>query len=138
MQNVLAYFLSVRGRIDRGQWWIRQFLLLPAVLAVVLVALLPALVWEPAGFVSGILMMAAFAAYVWGSLALSIKRLRDGGYSPWLLLLSIIPLADLVVLFLIVFAPPTDQAGQGRSRCMKCGAPTVGASALCPDCLAAR
>ena len=138
MQNVLAYFLSVRGRIDRGQWWIRQFLLLGASFAVALSASSLALVWEPIGPVSFVLMMAAFAAYVWGSLALSIKRLRDAGYSPWLLLLLVIPLVKLVVLFLIVFAPPTDEAGQGRSRCMRCGTPTIGAAAVCPDCLAAR
>lgn len=143
MQNVLAHYMSVHGRIDRGQWWMGHLLLLVALAVAFLPTLLLSvlsLLWEPIGFtvsVGVIVFVAAYIAYAWSSLALSIKRLRDAGYSPWLLVLWIVPLANLVVFLLIIFAPPTDAAGQGSSRCMRCGKPTVGAAALCSDCSAA-
>lgn len=45
----------------------------------------------------------ATVAYLYISTTLSVKRLRDIGYSPWLILLYIVPIAGIVLYFMLLF-----------------------------------
>jgi uncharacterized membrane protein YhaH (DUF805 family) len=46
------------------------------------------------------------SALVYRIVALDIPRLRNAGMSPWLLLLFLVPVANLAILILLFVAPP--------------------------------
>ena len=51
-----------------------------------------------------LLLIGCFFA-VWASLAASVKRCRDTGFSPWMVLLFFVPLANLVFGLVLLFKP---------------------------------
>lgn len=55
------------------------------------------------GFILGLSFLGAFAVFV-PTLAVMARRLRDGGFSPWLLLLELIPFGG-VALFVLWLLP---------------------------------
>ena len=104
LKTYLKSGLDFKGRISRRSYFIAQFQSI-----FVLILLLGVIV-----VVSGILDLMSnsdlffniliypyfiFALYnLWCQLPWSIKRLRDAGYSPWFVLLVLIPLGGLALL----------------------------------------
>lgn len=88
---VLKKYVEFGGRAGRPEfWWF--------VLANFIVSLL-------VGFVAGIIGVPALAtiyslAVLLPSLAVGARRLRDAGFSPWLLLLLLIPVVNLALIVL--------------------------------------
>ena len=88
------------ARLNRKQYAIRWLVWVVALVTIVaLLELLPAL--QPGAFI--ILVLAAMIYKIAG---LDIPRIKNAGMSPWLLLLFLVPLANLVMLVLLFAAPP--------------------------------
>jgi len=90
------------ARLNRKQYAIRWLLWL-ATLATMgaLLELLPDL--QP-----GIFALLVFPALVYKIFGLDIPRIKNAGMSPWLLLLFLVPLANLVMLVLLFVSPPKE------------------------------
>ena len=88
---VLKKYVEFSGRATRSEfWWF--------VLANFLVSLL-------VGFVGGMIGVSALGmlyslAVLLPSLAVGARRLRDAGFSPWLLLLLLVPIANIALIIL--------------------------------------
>jgi hypothetical protein len=92
------------ARLYRKQYLIRWLVVLANALFIVfvfslLLSLIPAI--SP-------ILVALFGglALVYKIVGLDIPRLKNAGLSPWLLLLFLVPLANLVMQILLFFAPP--------------------------------
>ena len=101
MLRVVRSPFGFHGTINRTQFWLGMLAELIAVN--VFGFLLPRLVPESTAV---ILFSLLLFGLIWVFLALHTKRLRDAGLSPWLCLLWIVPLVDLVV-FVIAGLRPT-------------------------------
>jgi hypothetical protein len=88
------------ARLNRKQYAIRWFVWVVALVAIgASLELLPAL--QPGAFVIWV-----FAGLIYKIVALDIPRIKNAGMSPWLLLLFLVPLANLVLFVLLFAAPP--------------------------------
>ncbi len=116
------------GTINRSTFWTYYLALWGAAAVVFVFVLLMTTVFEPAAF----LVYPAGALGIWSVLALLAKRIRDAGYSPYLLLAFPLPFVGVVLFLMAGIAPTT---GAGRSRCMRCNKQIPSGSALCADCL---
>jgi uncharacterized membrane protein YhaH (DUF805 family) len=76
----------------------------------------------------------------WVVLAAAVKRLRDGGNSPWLVLISLIPfIGSLILLALILIPGSTDEpslaVAPGDMRvCLRCGTANPHEARFCGNC----
>jgi uncharacterized membrane protein YhaH (DUF805 family) len=94
------HFADFEGRARRREfWWFYLFALLIYVGAIVLGAVLDAVMGTEA--FSDVLRIVAGLAIVMPFFAVAVRRLHDVGYSGWMLLVSLIPIAGgLFLLFL--------------------------------------
>jgi uncharacterized membrane protein YhaH (DUF805 family) len=89
------------GRSSRSEFW---YIALWSVL-ISLVTSLGAAVSEDLGAVLGVLSFIIGLGALLPGIALILRRLRDAGYSPWLILLSFVPfVGSIVVLILCAMA----------------------------------
>lgn len=100
----MTSIIKCTGTSDRFEWWATS--LITCVVAQVAILLIAFSSFEDGGniFTSIVLGMIACLA-VWITAAVTAKRLRDCGYSPWLTLLGVIPLVCLAVLVICGFVP---------------------------------
>lgn len=111
------HYVDFEGTATRTQYWmfVLVSLVIAIVLAIVLVVLTFALgaVSDTLGQIMGIIMAVVFGVYYLGlllpSLGIAVRRLRDGGFSPWLILLNLIPIGGLIV-FILLCLPSKEQA----------------------------
>lgn len=87
------------GRSTRSQFWY-------VVLVWVIVSAVLSLLLQNAPFISGVISFAVFIPF----LALGARRLRDGGFSPYLMFLLLVPFVGGLVV-LILCALPTKAYG---------------------------
>ena len=96
---------SFQGTVSRSQFWLGM--LAPAIVVILLVLLFNLL--APLGNALVIFVFVVFLVlqlgWLWLIFALSAKRLRDAGLSPWLCLLHFVPLVNLVVFLIAGFKP---------------------------------
>lgn len=118
----LHKYVDFEGRASRAEyWWFTLFLVLvvaiPATIgAIVMVLGMPMSQGAPVnggllalgGTVIGLSFLASFALLL-PSLAVSARRLRDAGFSAWLLLLTLVPFGNLAlfVMWLLPSKPVT-------------------------------
>lgn len=97
-------WFTFSGRAPRYDYWVRGMLFctLMIIPAVILDAMIFGLESE-----GGLFSPLAILLCAWVSLVLSVKRLRDMDKSPWMVLLSMVPIANLVVWIMIGFVPGT-------------------------------
>lgn len=110
--HVLKNYANFGGRASRKEYW--MFTLLASVALALLISL---------GILTGVMMiMAGIAALVLivPSIALSVRRLHDAGYSGWWYLLSFIPYAGFIVMLIIGLLPPTSGPNQFGGSTPKC------------------
>ena len=93
---VLKKYVEFKGRTNRPEfWWF--------VLANFIVAFL-------VGYIAGIIGVPALStlyslAVLLPSLAVGARRLRDAGFTPWLLLLGLIPVIGWIALLILYCMP---------------------------------
>ena len=85
-------YVDFAGKEERKKFWLT--VLVNFIISAVLGAVLPA--------VSGIFGLAILIP----SLAMGVRRLRDGGFTPWLILLALIPFLGWLAL-LVLFCMPS-------------------------------
>ena len=101
MGDIVLLLFDPSGRIDRGEFWKGHGLLVAAVLA--LLALLFASADTTYELLLSFFIFPALVVLVWPAWALWIKRMRDLALSPWVLLLTLIPVFGAVVGLFLIF-----------------------------------
>lgn len=111
-KKILKLLFSPAGRINRAKWWQGALLILGVhVLMGILVALvLPKFVAEdkelPYSSMVMLIVVLAIAvtlSTIYSKFALGIKRLHDHGKSGWWILLSFVPLVNIVIFIYLGF-----------------------------------
>ncbi len=93
---VLKKYVEFGGRADRPEYWwfaLANFLVSLLVDFVAGMIGIPALAWV------------YFLAVLLPSLAVAVRRLRDAGFTPWLLLLALIPLIGQIAVIVLLCMP---------------------------------
>lgn len=103
----IANYTNFHGRASRPEFWywvLAQFLIF-VVLGLTdnfvinpALGLGPAIGEDPARPLSWLYALATVVP----SIAIAVRRLRDAGYSPWLLLIGLIPIVNLVLIYFYV------------------------------------
>ena len=88
---VLKKYVEFGGRATRSEFW--WFVLANFIVSNLI------------GFVSATLSLVYSLAVLLPSLAVGARRLRDAGFSPWLLLLWLIPLFGWIALIILYVMP---------------------------------
>lgn len=99
------HYLDFGGKATRTQYWAFVGFNLLVYIAVLV---LSAILGKIAGFLGGLVFVAyvLFAlAILLPWLAIAARRLRDGGFSPWLLLLALIPGIGGLILLILFLLP---------------------------------
>ncbi len=99
MVNLIKTFFSkyfdFSGRTSRKDFWLTWLLLF--LLTIVI------------GVITAVVPVIGFVTWIWSliilipSLAMGARRLRDAGFSPWLLLLLLIGIGALILIILWLF-----------------------------------
>jgi len=84
-------YVDFAGKEERKKFWLT--VLVNFIISAILGAVLPA--------VSGIFGLAILIP----SLAMGVRRLRDGGFTPWLILLALIPFLGWLALLVLYCMP---------------------------------
>ncbi len=97
------HYVDFGGRATRTQYWaFVGFNILVAIVIAIVAAILGRISGALGGIAIGVYYLFELAILL-PSLALAARRLRDGGFTPWLLLLAFIPgLGGLILLILFL------------------------------------
>lgn len=102
---------SFQGRADRGDWW--TITLAGGLLAQVAAIVAFISIYQDGGsnrLVGGVSLLVVLPA-LWSTVAVTARRFRDLGMSPWLTLLMLVPLlGELGILIVCGFFPGTSSA----------------------------
>ena len=90
--TAITKYATFDGTADRKEYW--GFILLGVILGVISV-------FDPTGTLYAIFLL----ALILPSLALSARRLRSFNWNPWLAVLTIIPLVNIVMFLILGFKP---------------------------------
>lgn len=96
-------WFSFKGRSTRYDYWVRTFLPLVGMAFVAAIIDLAMGAGEEGGFFTALVLLFG----MWITLVVSAKRMKDMNYSPWLLLLWLVPIANIVIGVMIAFIPGT-------------------------------
>ena len=98
--SFLRKYVSFSGRISRSEYWALKLLILPIILLNGV-----AMVWDKTGNDSGILVsfVIIFISYIYFNIVADVRRLHDIGESGWLVLLELVPLANIVIAAFLFF-----------------------------------
>ena len=91
--SVLKKYVEFKGCASRSEFW--WFVLINFLVSI--------LVGIVAGIIHLPLSILYFLAVLLPSIAVGARRLRDAGFSPWLMLLGLIPLVSLALIVLWIF-----------------------------------
>ena len=92
------HYMDFSGKATRKQFWL-------FVLFSVLVFFVLALVLGFLGKTGNIVYFFCQLAILLPTLGIAARRLRDGGFSPWLLLLLLLPIIGGLILFVLYLLP---------------------------------
>ncbi len=92
------HYLDFAGKATRKQFWL-------FVLFNFLVFLVLSIILGFFGKAGDILYFVCQLAVLLPSLGIAARRLRDGGFSPWLLLIGLIPVLGWIVLLVLYLMP---------------------------------
>ena len=101
--SFLRKYVSFFGRISRSEYWALKLLILPIMVIILLNGV--AMVWDKTGNDSGILVLFViiFISYIYFNIVADVRRLHDIGESGWLVLLKLVPLANIVIAAFLFF-----------------------------------
>lgn len=92
------HYFDFSGKATRKQFWLY-------VLFYVIVFIILGLVLGFLGKTGNVIYYLCVLAMLLPNLGIAARRLRDGGFSPWLLLLSLIPFIGAIILFILYLLP---------------------------------
>lgn len=92
------HYLDFAGKANRKQFWL-------FVLFNFLVFLVLSIVLNFLGKTGDVIYFICQLAVLLPSLGIAARRLRDGGFSPWLLLIGLIPVLGWIVLLVLYLLP---------------------------------
>ncbi len=92
------HYFDFTGKADRKQFWL-------FVLFNFLVFLVLSIVLGFLGKTGDVVYFVCQLAVLLPSLGIAARRLRDGGFSPWLLLIGLIPVLGWIVLLVLYLLP---------------------------------
>lgn len=113
IKNFFVYYATFRGRSSRSEYWWSQ-------LAIILASTVFVVGWFAVGnifyptltsndpgfvllvFVTGGVIVVAAAGLITPNLAISARRLRDAGLSPWFLLVWPVPGGQLALVIMMI------------------------------------
>ena len=99
-QNIGNY----RDSIDRRDYWMTTlYSVITTVVVFVVYAIVALIFGAQLKLVLGLPLLGYLAATNLSFLSMLVRRIRDTGKSPWLVLLAFIPVANLYVLYLTIF-----------------------------------
>ena len=93
------HYCDFSGRATRTQFW--MFALINFIVSVVLGIVCGMFLKEQASIISVVYSLALLLP----SLGIAARRLRDGGFSPWFLLLGVIPFIGWIILLILYIMP---------------------------------
>ncbi|MEA3503287.1 MAG: DUF805 domain-containing protein, partial [Actinomycetota bacterium] len=103
---------SFEGRINRLKYWLNSLIPLVIVFLSVIPVIVTAKEGQGASGFASLLMMAGWAAAIWISLAIQVKRWHDLDQSGWWVLLGFVPYVNIIVMIILGFIKGT----VGRNR----------------------
>ncbi|MBO7190688.1 MAG: DUF805 domain-containing protein [Elusimicrobiaceae bacterium] len=92
------HYIDFSGRATRTQFWM-------FVLFEIVVAILLGIVLSFIGDIGAVIAKICGLALLLPSLGIGARRLRDGGFSPWWLLLEFVPVVGNIVLLVMWLLP---------------------------------
>ena len=92
--TAITKYATFDGTADRKEYW--GFVLLATILGAMSV-------FDPSGILYAIILL----ALILPGLAVSARRLRSFNWNPWLAVLTIIPMVNIIMFFIIGFKPAT-------------------------------
>lgn len=105
--SLIRKYASFSGLASRKEFWLTYVAMAVVLLGICGVCLLFMGMGASTGILAGgVLSSLAFLALLLPSLAICCRRLRDAGFSPWMILISFIPLIGGLTL-LILFCRPS-------------------------------
>lgn len=94
------HYFDFSGRATRTQFWL--FVLISWLVSLVLgIVCAMFLKEQTASIISGLYTLALLLP----GLGIAARRLRDGGFSPWLLLIGLIPVIGWIILIILYIMP---------------------------------
>jgi len=99
---------SFKGRINRLKYWLYSLVPMLVMFAGILPLILTTRSGETANPFFSFLMLAAFGAAIWISLAIQVKRWHDLDQSGWWTLSSLVPYVNIIVMIILGFFKGTD------------------------------
>ena len=93
------HYFDFGGKATRTQFW--MFVLINWLVSLVLGIICGMFLKEHANIVNVVYSLALLLP----SLGIAARRLRDGGFSPWLLLLFLIPIIGWIALLILYIMP---------------------------------
>ncbi|MBR4355592.1 MAG: DUF805 domain-containing protein [Elusimicrobiaceae bacterium] len=95
---ITKHYIDFSGRATRKQFWL-------FVLFAFIVSLLLGIVCSFLGDAGKIIPEIYSLAMILPGLGIQARRLRDGGFTPWLLLLNLIPVIGWLILLILYVLP---------------------------------
>lgn len=92
------HYFDFAGKADRKQFWLY-------VLFYFITFLILGIVLGFFGKVGNVIYYVCSLALLLPSLGIAARRLRDGGFTPWLLLLALIPVIGAIILLVLYLLP---------------------------------
>ena len=95
-----------KGRTARSDFWLAAAANAIVIIAVLALGALLVGLWGDSATVGPIAFLVIYSlAAIVPNISIQVRRLRDAGFSPWLLLLSLIPYLGGIILFIMYLQP---------------------------------
>ena len=88
--------LSLSGKADRFEWWTVSVITDLVMQLGVIFGFVSAASESPYRFLAAGALYSCAALALWAAIAVSVRRFRDRGYSPWLLLAALVPVVGWI------------------------------------------
>lgn len=112
IRNGYAHYLHFEGKASRSQFWYwTLFSVLAGFVGGFIVGFIEGFRGNAEAVADGssvlywLFVIAVVVAFTLPTISVSVRRLRDAGFSPWLYLLSFIPWVGLLVLIILCSMP---------------------------------
>ncbi len=91
-------YADFSGRARRKEYWMFQLGVVIAYIAIVVLTMLLGAISETLAYLGGALYMLLALGAIVPSIAVGVRRLQDQDKSGWLMLLALVPIANIVLL----------------------------------------
>lgn len=117
MDSFIRPYANFTGYTSRKEFWLTYVAMIIISLGLTGIALLIFGLTGAAGMMVAMVVMALVSlAFVIPGLAISCRRLRDGGFNPWMILLSLVPFIGPLALLVLFCLPSKSEYEQSDSR----------------------